>query len=99
VREEWKWKTDAELAPWGHDRDPTVWEGMCGRPGEAIKTVIGAAALSGFISLVATNWSEGAKLSSGQGTVLAIVVAPIIWWILMFAQIRGWISPTNLHDD
>jgi hypothetical protein len=27
---------------------------------------------------LATNWSEGAKLSSGQGTVLAIVVAAII---------------------
>jgi len=99
LREEWKWKTDRERAPWGHDGYPTVWEGTRGRPGEAIKTAIGAAAFAGFICLVATNWSDGAKLSRDQGAVLFMVLAPTIWWLLMFAQIHGWISPTEFDDD
>ena len=90
---------ERKRAPWGHGGYPTVWEGTRGRPAEAIKTAIFTFLACGFICLVATNWSEDAKLSSGQATVLFVVLAPIIWWLLMFAQIRGWISPTSFEDD
>jgi hypothetical protein len=76
-----------------------VWEGTRGRPGAAITTAVFTVGFCGFVYLVATDWSEGAKLSSGQGAALAILLAPGVWWLLMFAQIRGWIGPVEFNDD
>jgi peptidoglycan biosynthesis protein MviN/MurJ (putative lipid II flippase) len=88
-----------DVAPWGHDWYPTVWEGTRGRPGEAIATAIGAVMICGFVYLIATDAFETGNLSSGAATVLAIVLALVVWWLLMFAQIRGWIGPAEFNDD
>ncbi|MDQ5822080.1 MAG: hypothetical protein M3540_11630 [Actinomycetota bacterium] len=84
------WKTHRDLAPWGHDWYPTVWEGTRGRPRDAIKSAIFALAFGGFVYAAAAQWSAEGGLSTGKATVLAIVIAPFVWWIVMFAQIRGW---------
>jgi hypothetical protein len=92
------WRMHRDVAPWGHDWYPTVWEGTRGRPGAAITTAIFTLAFCGFVYAAATDFSEGAKLSSGEAAVLAILLAPGIWWLLMFAQIRGWIGPVEFDE-
>lgn len=88
----------ADEAPWGHDRLPTVLEGARGRPRDAVATGVMAVFAGLFAYLGGTDWSESSNLSAGQALVLAVVVAVGLWWLLMFAQIRGWVSPVQFHE-
>jgi hypothetical protein len=73
-----------EHPPWGPDGPPTVREVVRAQPFFAAFVFLFAALVCGVV------------LSDHAGPATAIVlgmlIVPAVWWLLVFAAIRGWIN-------